>query len=503
MPAPPPLCAILRQTGVTPCKLGLLYLVMNKQPLSNKLTVLLQALTPQERKRFKKWLLSPFHNEQTCLVELYDRLAANIKKEGAVTVSAHKLWDAIYAGKPYNDVRFRKLCSDLVQQTEAFLAYQEYAAQPHQSGINLLQTLVHRKLKPLYNQLLNHTQEQQNHTNAPNAEYFYEQYRLELMRHELKQGTGREDNRQIFHVALEHLDHYYLAEKLKHYCNLLNYQLVLHTPQIPEPQFMDTLLAYLHAQPENQLPPIIAVYLRITGTLTQPDDPTHYQHLKNLLAQYAPTFLHREAWTMYGYAQNYCIRQINAGNAVYLDELFQLYQDALQQQLLFTNGQLSPWHYKNIVVVALRLKAYQWAAGFIEAYKNSLPPKFAANAYTYNKAKLFFHQGQYGKVIELLREVTYDDVFYELDSKAMLLKTYYETDETDALLSLLLSFRIFLRRKKGISEHHRTNYLNLVRFTEKLLAHQPGNAHKLLQQLHKTKNVADANWLKEKLIAKK
>ncbi|QQS30800.1 MAG: hypothetical protein IPM47_07700 [Sphingobacteriales bacterium] len=479
---------------------------MQKSALSNKLTSILGTFTVQELKRFKKWLLSPFHNEQPILPVLFGLLSTDLKKYGQVRAGKELLWKKLGYKEVYNDIKFRRLCSDLVIQAEAFIAYQTYKADIYNQPIYLLEGLSQKKLKPLYNSVLSYTQAGQNQMPHQNAEYFYAQYKLALMRHDLKQGIGREGNWELLTTALERLDEYYIAEKLKYYCNWLNYQKVLQSAQEREFRFLPQLIGYLNELPDTQLPPLIAVYLSIIATLTQSDSQEHYQHLKSLLQQHASLFPHNEAWTMYGYAQNYCIRQINTGNNSYLTELFELYQNALEKELIFTDGQLSPWHYKNIVVVGLRLKSYQWVEGFIEQYKNLLPEKFAGNAYTYNKAKLHFHKGEYGKVIELLREVAYQDVFYELDSKAMLLKTYYETNEIDALLSLLFSFRIFLRRKKGISEHHRTNYLNLVRFTEKLLAltSNPGNdaVERIKNQIRKTGNVADANWLKEKLAEK-
>jgi len=411
----------------------------------------------------------------------------------------------LHIGQPYSDIKFRRYCSDLTRQAEAFLSYHIYTGQPINPALDLLQALANRKLKPLYNATFGNVQQLQTPEQPYSAAYLHHQYRLQLMRHELKQGNGRQANWELLDNAMERLDEYYIAEKLKYYCNWLNYQMVLQPEQARSLRFIAHLITYLNEQPPGQLPPLIAVYLAIAATLTHPEQHDNYTHLKQLLQQHVHLFLHNEAWTMYGYAQNFCIRQINSGNNAYLTELFELYADALQRGLIFTDGQLSPWHYKNMVVVALRLKAYTWAQNFIEEYRHRLPGRFAQTAYIYNKAKLHFHKAEYGKVIELLREVEYQDVFYELDSKAMLLKTYYETEETEALLSLLASFRIFLRRKKGISEQHRTNYLNLVRFTEKLLA-LPAAANKdaaaqLAAQLQKIRRVADANWLREKIDA--
>src|SRR5690606_22243304 len=94
------------------------------------------------------------------------------------------------------------------------------------------------------------------------------------------------------------------------------------------------------------------------------------------------------------------------------------------------------------------------------------------------------------------------DVFYLLDSKTTLMKTYYELDEASAFYSLKDSFRILLRRKKLISEQSRVNYLNFLQLISKLFRAEPRNKKQIaeLQQLiSETPNAADRSWIEEKM----
>ena len=175
----------------------------------------------------------------------------------------------------------------------------------------------------------------------------------------------------------------------------------------------------------------------------------------------------------------------------------------INKGIIFAEGELSPWYFKNIVVVALRLGRYDWTENFIKDYSHKLPESFRSNAITYNLAQVYFHQKQHGKVIEQLRNVEYEDVAYNLGSKAMLISTYYETDEVEPLYSLLESFRAYLNRHKhDIPQNRRQNYINLIRFTKKLLRILPGDnksIDKLKTEISATKNITGASWLKEKI----
>jgi hypothetical protein len=132
-----------------------------------------------------------------------------------------------------------------------------------------------------------------------------------------------------------------------------------------------------------------------------------------------------------------------------------------------------------------------------------LPPNLRENAVSFNTATLRFYQKKYDKVIELLREIEYDDLTYNLNSKTMLLLTYYEIDEYDPLEALLESFRAYLNRHKVrfliIVERV---YMDLIRFTRKLIRIIPGDKtalDKLKKEVDETKGIASEKWLREKI----
>jgi hypothetical protein len=98
--------------------------------------------------------------------------------------------------------------------------------------------------------------------------------------------------------------------------------------------------------------------------------------------------------------------------------------------------------------------------------------------------------------------VAYTDIFYQLDSKTTLMKTYYELGEYLPMMALKESFRILLRRKKLISEQNRVNYMNFMRFTMKLYRIDVKDSRKLNElskNIINSTNVADKGWLVEKL----
>ena len=121
---------------------------------------------------------------------------------------------------------------------------------------------------------------------------------------------------------------------------------------------------------------------------------------------------------------------------------------------------------------------------------------------SYNLAKVYFHKEDYQKVIEQLREVEYKNLSYTMGGRLMLLKTYYELNELDALESLLDSYGIYLRRNKLISREVKQQLMNGIRFTRKLASLAPYDKpgiQKLKTQINNCKALAAKKWLLEKV----
>ena len=117
-------------------------------------------------------------------------------------------------------------------------------------------------------------------------------------------------------------------------------------------------------------------------------------------------------------------------------------------------------------------------------------------------ARYAFAAKKYNEVLELLGTVDYDDVFYQLDAKTTLMKTYYELGEYQPLQSLKESFRILLSRKKLISDTQRSVYGNFVRYTLKLFRADVKDKKKiaaLKKEIETTQQMADKGWVMEKL----
>ena len=163
------------------------------------------------------------------------------------------------------------------------------------------------------------------------------------------------------------------------------------------------------------------------------------------------------------------------------------------------DGTISKYTYNNALTIALISGDFALAKDFLENYKNNLPAKERKNTYNYNLANFYFSKEEYESVLDLLQQVQFRDVLYNLHTRRMQMCAYYELREYKMPDSAPDSFQVFLSGRHDLG-YHKLNYLNLVKFTRKLLAvrHLKEGKAELVSQIKNTKSLAYKEWLLKK-----
>lgn len=466
----------------------------------SKLFQVLSTFDKYELNRCRKFLCSPYFNSSEQLVQLFDLLTRVNKKENKATLDNEYLWQQLNPDKPYNDVRFRKYASDLLKLVEQYMVQEAFRQDPVTYTKLLVESINERKMSYLTKSAIKKARRYSQQRPFHNSDYYLDQYRIEKNFYDLSGFETKRASKTNEASIIQNLDYFYIIEKLRLTSSVLSrQQIISHEYQQP---FETEIINYIKEQQLDDIP-AISVYYHIYQTLTDADTDEHYFSLKELLSQHSGQFPPKEAYSLYSFARNYCVRKVNQGHQSFLHELFLLYNDLIEKHLILTDGNISPWDFKNITQCALRLREFSWAENFILEYQDKLPEDFRDNAVTYNLAQLYFYEKKYLDVIEKLRDVEFEDFSYNLNSKTMLLATYYELDEMEPLFSIFESFRAFLNRHKDFPVSRRQLYLNLIKYTKKISRLNPGDqkgVQKLKDEIENNKNIASYNWLQEKIM---
>ncbi|MDX1909580.1 MAG: hypothetical protein SF053_21250 [Bacteroidia bacterium] len=476
---------------------------------NSRLILLLKSLSPGEMRQFLLFVESPVVNQQPRLLkfaQLLHRAYPGFSDPLLEKTSVHA-W--VYGeDTPFQAQALYDLSAQMLRLLEQFLAYEQFKSEPGATDLSLLRALSSHSagahFDRVYQRLLD--------TSMAGYDTHAAYYRFQA--HQLADTlTSRLQNRgQHDHLAraADHLDMFYIASRLRISCELLNRHYIIKTGFDTGPT--DALIVWLaSADPALVNTPLIAIYVQVYRMLRWQEESV-YQHLAQLLDAHATAFSRQEAYSLFAYAQNYCIKRINEGKQPYLEELFRLYQQLLDTGILLEEGMLAHEHYKNITTVALRLSRFEWVQTFLAQYKSRLHPDVQENAWTYNQSVLYFEQKQYREALKLLQQVVFTDIYYHLSAKSILLKVYYELQEDESLEYLIHAFRALLRRNQQISGFHTASHLNLIRFTVHLMrlreqknkrkpAEWEARRDELSARLMAAKGVSNADWLRKKLAA--
>lgn len=222
----------------------------------------------------------------------------------------------------------------------------------------------------------------------------------------------------------------------------------------------------------------------------------YFRNLKRDISNLSTHFKQEELRQIYTIAINYCIRQLNIGKRRFLREVFDLYKSALQAQILLHDGQLSHLTYKNIVSAALKLGEFTWTDGFLHQYKAHLELEHQEDSFRYNLSKLNFSLGKFREAIALLNRHQTDDLFTQLDSRLLMIKSYYELGEFDFVEYQMDAFRQLIRRQKHKS-YHLQHYQSFLKLMRGLILQKPPT--ELIKAIGASEAPAENEWLLEKV----
>lgn len=466
---------------------------------SNKVWQTLRSLSHEEHIRLLRFLRSPYFIMSKTMAPLCEVFVRLIER-GEVGFDRQQVWQKLFPTTPYDDVNFRKYCSDLLRLTGEFLAQEMAATDKAKQAIHTLSYAVQHKVEPLLPTALRQARAAIEQKPYRSLEDFLNAYAVERQYYALMGFDVKVDARANLEEISSQLDLFYWIEKLKLFSVLLaqqrtgNYHYDL--------KFMGQILDFLQKYPVEDVPEL-AIYYYSFLTLYEEENVAHYYNFRRLLDTYATVMPQKEAIELFDTALHYCTGKINKGDRFFYQEYFDLFEEAIQKGIFLQNGELATWRFTNIVAAALGLGKLEWAENFVENFKTHLPTDSRQNTYTFNLARVYRFQKKHDEVLGLLQNVEYEDIGINLISKMTLLITHYERKDHEVLNSFIESFRVFLNRHKNIPQQRRSSYLNLLKYTRRLMRLVPGDkaaVAKLREEVGREKaTIVNYEWLLEKL----
>lgn len=468
----------------------------------NNLLILLKNLSAYEMNKLRKFIVSPYFNKSQKIIDLFDTLKSDVLKSTLKTKEYY--YSKIYINEDYNDQKYRNLNSDLFQLTLKFLAQEEYEKDHRSQANNLIVSVQERELKPLFKKSISTALKMMDKVPYQDGYSYLQKFNLEKNIFNLttefeKKTTIRKNERGITVLKInDNLDYFYMIEKLKYYNYYLSLKRIINIDY--EFPYIKRVLAIVKTH-QKTLPPALQIYFEMYKTSLDSNNMESYENLKILINKFIHLFTPLDAKGVYESLINFSVKQINGGNPNFYQEMIDIYSAGIENGAILDKGYLSPSSFRNIVAIGLRLKNIEWTENFIKSKINLLEPQLQENAYKFNLARLYFYKNDFEKVIETVREVEFKDPIYANVSKTLIMLSYYELFDEEALIYFSESFSVYVRRSTGISERVKKDFLNLIKFTKRLskARYDKSSLPKLKVEILRTEQLASKQWFLEKL----
>lgn len=463
-----------------------------------------------EMAEFRKFIFSPFFNvNKKCMAyfELMENTINQGKDIGLLT--GEQIWKATFGEKEFEDIKLRKLSSDMFSLYEEFVTQKQMQEEKVMKHYMLLKAYKTKSLKGLFTSTSNELEIVKKLNPNKSSEYYLNRYNVEKLLLEFNlQGDIVAKNVDldkfvnIDEISLN-LDVFFISEKLKYYCNLLSWNRSFNVTK--KLVGVDIILKLAKSPIFKDYPPV-AIYYTISLTLTDEQNEEHYYKLKDLIDQYLYLFSRDEAKEILESALGYCVTKGNKGVIKFEQEALDLYKKSIKDNLIFLNdGSLSPREFRNITALALKLGEYTWAESFVQEYSVYLEESVRESNVNFSLARVEWYKKDFKKVIQLLAFTEYTEVFQAILSRTLLVLSYYELNEEESLESLLNSFKLYLDREKTLTKPRKTQYFNLIKYTRTLMKVEKFDKSKLdnlLEEVNKTEPVVNKQWLIDKINEK-
>lgn len=464
----------------------------------SQLVELLRTFDKKEVRDCRKWLRSPYHNQRQDVIDLFDYFFKGNNLYNEKKLTKEKAFPYVYPKEAFDDAKIRQSIHFLLKALETYLLFIESTQQTFSTQLTLAKVYRERHIHKTAQRTLQHAHDYFEQTPTRNSPYYWDHFAYEQEAY--LQHVSAKSNRYVYdnlQRLAESLDEAYCIEQLRLAC------LRLSTIKSSRDNTKTTLIEeFLNSsgQLKYQDSKGVQLYYALYKLLTNPSDE-YFQSLKTEAERSLNLFAPNEIREIILIIINYCARKVNTGERSYFAESFYFYKLLLQYNAFLDNGFFDPPNFKNITSIGNILEEFNWVERFIHKYKQYLDDDHRENYTTFCLAQLHYYKNDYEKAMRYLAAYEYDDILLNLNSRAMLTKMYYELGENTALEAHLESSKVYLRRKKGITDVYRSLYSNLFKYTRKLLHVNPYDKEKRtkLKKEIETAPLNDKKWFLEQL----
>lgn len=485
---------------------------------STKAVQVLQAFSPEEMKKFRDFINSPYHNTNKSVIKLFEALRKEYPEFDEKKISKEKLYPKIFGSKPYNEQVMKNLSSELLGLELKFLTVDKYLTQNYyDQEVDLLSQLRVKKLDAVFNKKWKELEKELADSTLMIHPLFYHLHRIETEK--TKFHIARDEQRLIAGKVLktgEYLIYYFLTEisriTIDMHSNVHSFNVVYDNDLVHK--FIgsfnfDAVIQHINENDYEYKDMLTLYYYRLMAVLYDKDDD--YYTFKDLLYKHLHMFSDPEKASLLLSLEQCSIHRSNLGKVAALQDQLDAMKKQVELGIFRTiRKELSLMNFRNIIHVSLMLREVEWTEKFLHDHIDMVNPLNKENVLNHSLAVIAYKRDEFEKSLEHFNIISLENPFYASDVKTHQAIIFYELGHYDSALSTLDSFRHILNRTDFVQLFREVNirFINFLtsmiklKFKEQDMTKEEMSeaASKLLEKFQNTTEMTNhKNWISKKI----
>lgn len=475
---------------------------------NTSLIKLLKYFTNSDIRSFSKFLASPYFNSNKAAVSLYSEIRKHYPEFNSADFTKQIIYTKVFPGEEYNDVKFRKLISDLNLLAEKYISVERLTKDENQMYNAFLNF---KKEKSFFNKndslLRNWDKKLTNPAYKIDEDYYYYRFCFNSLMTHFDSFKGNHSP-QSKTIELVSLTKYFALKAMQIFCVNQIYKVIYNIEN--DNLLLEELLS-LEKGGFFKDEPLISIYCKIVRLFNlEMDESRRLLHLVHSeIAGIETRISNQEKSFLFWVVSQYIIL---TSKKFILTEFKSLKWHYLKKQIeieIEEGGKFSWPVYLSIINNGLAQNETEWTEKFIVECTHLVNSDDNTALFSWAKAKLLNARGKYNESLKVLLLIKTKLGNLKIDIDSLTVINYYELKRYNELSYYLQTFNKYLHKPNILRDRdtNKNNGLGFIKAVNQLVKLQystnPEEKIEIVRKIEKIteKRILYRSWIIEKLKA--
>lgn len=448
--------------------------------IKNKAIEVISTFSEPELKLFYLFLESPYFNSNKSLIKLFGVIKKSLQQKKAEKLNEENLYSKIFKGKKYNYGIMKNLMSQLFKQAEKFLAVNQPEDGPNiefEESLRRLKNYSFRQLDKLFFAEYKKTESKMEYS-VLSTDYYRNRFRLveTLYKFYTRRSNYVKGADTLYPMAIYNTCSMFAS--FKQDIAGIDY-MQGQVNRKPEVNITNALYKNLDIYKflkeieglEKEHYEYIQMQAGLIRLYTEPGDMDNYQNMREFIFGNIEKFSNAERWLLSSALFTFILNKyISSSSSALLAEIAELRKTQLKY-VEFDKGGLGPMQsgvFRNIIELFVVLGDIDYAAEVIEKFVPQLEASKRTACKAYALALIEESRGNNEKVLQLIKNVDFNDPQAKYSVKMVALVAYYALGYIEEGLSSCDAMKHFIKDTKEFSASMKQHLLERASVIEKL-----------------------------------